>query len=101
MALYCKKNTCIIKRNNVKTPRWFLLSELPSLFTSKKHDSHRRVCEKNKDFCNIVMASGDNKILEFNLYHKSDKAQFLIYADPLRLTLSQPQDIQLDLKRFN
>ena len=47
------------------------------------------------------MASGDNKILEFNLYHKSDKAQFLIYADPLRLTLSQPQDIQLDLKRFN
>ena len=27
------------------------------------------------------MSSEDNKILEFNQYHKSDKASFIIYAD--------------------
>ena len=37
-------------------------------------------CE-NKDFCNIVMPSKDNRILEFNQYQKSDKAPFIIYAD--------------------
>ena len=36
---------------------------------------------KNKDFCNEIMPSKDNKILEFNQYQKSDKAIFIIYAD--------------------
>ena len=47
------------------------------------------------------MASEDNKILDFNQYHKSGKAQFLIDADPLCLSLSHTLDIRIDLKRFN
>ena len=38
-----------------------------------KLESHKRVCE-NKGFCNVIMPSGDTKILEFNQYQKSDKA---------------------------
>ena len=29
--------------------------------------------EKDKDFCNVVMSSGDTKLLVFNQYKKSDK----------------------------
>ena len=47
------------------------------------------------------MASEDNKILDFNQYHKSGKAQFLIDADPLCFSLSHPKDTRTDLKRFN
>ena len=52
------------------------------LYSFKKHklEWHKRVRE-NKDFCNIIMPSEDNKILEFNQYQKSDKAPFVIYAD--------------------
>ena len=31
-------------------------------------------------FCNILIASGGSKILEFNHYEKSDKASFFIHA---------------------
>ena len=37
--------------------------------------------EKYKDFCNIVMPSEDDDILEFNQNQKFDKAIFIIYAD--------------------
>ena len=37
--------------------------------------------EKYKDFCNIVIPSEDDDILEFNQYQKFDKAIFIIYAD--------------------
>ena len=33
---YIVKKLCIMKRHNVKTPRWFLLSKLSSFFTAKK-----------------------------------------------------------------
>ena len=37
MALSCsKKNICIDKGNNVKTPRSFFLFQLPSFFCNKK-----------------------------------------------------------------
>ena len=49
-------------------------------FRKNKLESHKKVCE-NKDFCNVIMPSEDNKILEFNQYQKSDKAPFFIYAD--------------------
>ena len=75
MALYCSKTiTCIIKRNNVKTPRQFLLFKLSLSFrkqTENKLESYKKVCQ-NKDFCNT-------KILEFNQSQKSDKAPFVIY----------------------
>ena len=34
-----------------------------------------------KIFCNYVMPSEDSQILEFNQYHQSNKASFIIYAD--------------------
>ena len=40
---------------------------------------HKNVCE-NKDFCNVIMASEDTKILELSQYQKSDKVPFIIYA---------------------
>ena len=40
----------------------------------------KKVCE-NKDFCNVIIPSENDKILEFNQYQKSDKAPFIIYAD--------------------
>ena len=46
----------------------------------KNLESHKKVCE-NKDFCNIIMPPENKKILEFNQYQKSAKAQFIIYAD--------------------
>ena len=39
-----------------------------------------KVCE-NKDFCNVMMASEDTKISEFDQYQKSHTALFFIYAD--------------------
>ena len=36
---------------------------------------------ENKDLFNVIMPSGSTKILEFNLYQKSDKVPFNIYAD--------------------
>ena len=58
------------------------MSQLPSFFCKKKKklESHKKVCE-NKDFCNIIMPPENKKILEFNQYQKSAKAQFIIYAD--------------------
>ena len=57
------------------------MSELPSFFCSQKNvKSHEKVCE-NKDFCNVIITSEDTKILGFNQYQKSDKVQFIIYAD--------------------
>ena len=82
MPLSCSKTTISIsKTNNIKTSRWFLLSDLPSFFAREnKRESHKKICE-NKDFCNVVMPSKDTKILEFNQYQKSDKASFIIYCD--------------------
>ena len=38
----------------------------------KKLESYKKVSENN-DFCNVIMSSEDDKILEFNQYQKSDK----------------------------
>ena len=68
IALSCsKKNICIIKRINVKTWWCILLFELPLFLQNIKNkiELHKKVCE-NKDYCGIVMSSGDSKILEFN-----------------------------------
>ena len=51
-----------------------------SFRTENKLKSHEKVC-KNKDFCETVMSLEKEKILEFNQYMKSDKMQFIIYAD--------------------
>ena len=36
---------------------------------------------ENKDSCNVVLTSEDTKLLQFNQYHKSDKAPFIIYIN--------------------
>ena len=54
---------------------------MPSFFRSrKKLESYKKV-RKNEDFCNVLMPSEGNQILEFPQYQKFDKAQFIIYAD--------------------
>ena len=57
------------------------MSELRSFFHNRKSIQLHKKVSGNKDFCNVVMRSKDNKILEFNQYQKSDKAPFIIYAD--------------------
>ena len=59
---------------------YYFLNCLYSLRTKNKLESHIKAYEK-KSFCNAVMSSEDTKMLKFNQHHKSDKAQFSIYAD--------------------
>ena len=49
--------------------------------TKNKLEWHKKVCEKKKDFCNVIMPSENTKVLKFNQYQKSDKSSFIIYAD--------------------
>ena len=58
---------------------FYYLSCLHSFTAENKRDSYKKVCE-TKYFCNVIMPSEDTKILEFNQYQKSNKAQFVIYA---------------------
>ena len=60
---------------------FYCLGCLHYFATGNKDHSHKNVYE-NKDFCNIVMPSEDNKLLEFNQYQKPDKVLFIIHADP-------------------
>ena len=60
---------------------FYCLNCLHSFATENKLQSHKRPCE-NKDLCNVNMPSEDTKILDLNQYQKSDKALFIIYADP-------------------
>ena len=54
---------------------FYCLNCLHSFATESKLESHIKVYE-NIDFCNVVMASEDAKILKFNQYQKSDKALY-------------------------
>ena len=49
---------------------FYCLGYLDSFRTKNKLKSHKKVCE-NKDFCNVIMSSEDNEILEYNQYEKS------------------------------
>ena len=86
IELSCTVNTIsIIKRNNVKISRWFLLSELPSLFCQRKQkrESHRKLCE-NKDFYKILVSFEGAKILEFNQYQNLIK-HYLLFTQILNV----------------
>ena len=50
------------------------------LSTENNLKSHEKVC-KNKDFSGIVMPSQKDIILEFNVYIKSNKMSYIIYAN--------------------
>ena len=76
-----KSLTALLRRITPKRHGdFYFLNCLHSFATENKTESHKKVCE-NKDFCNVVMSSEDNKILELNQYQKLDKAPFTIYAD--------------------
>ena len=67
------KTISVIKGSNVQTSRGFYcLNCLHSFATENKRESHKTASE-NKNFCNLVMASEDTKILELNQYQKSGK----------------------------
>ena len=59
---------------------FYCLNCLHSFRTKSKLESHKKISE-NKDFRNIINHSADLKMLEFNQYKKSVKAQFIVYAD--------------------
>ena len=35
----------------------------------------------NKDFCGIIISLGNDNILEFNQYMKSEQVPYIVYAD--------------------
>ena len=82
MALSCSKKLSALLREITSKHYgdFYCLNCLHSFTTKNKLKSHKRVCE-NKNFCNIIMASEDTKILEFNQFEKSGQAQFVIYAN--------------------
>ena len=68
MELSCSKKTISIIKRGITSKHhgdFYCLNCLLSFATEKKLESHKKVRE-NKDFCNVIMASEDNKILEFD-----------------------------------
>ena len=63
---FCSKKAIdIIKRKSKHHSDFYCLNCLHSFATENKHEFHENVCE-NKDFCNIIVPSEDNKIAECN-----------------------------------
>ena len=83
MALSCSKKLSALLRGITSKHYgdFYCLNCVHSFRTKNKLESHKKVFE-NKDFCNVIMPSENTKILEFNQYQESDKAPFIIYADP-------------------
>ena len=63
----------ITSKNNCN---FYCLNYLYS-FRAEKRKPHKKVFE-NKDFSNIMMPSGETKILEFNKYSIFDKGHLLL-----------------------
>ena len=66
----CSCLNCLYSFRTKKIMVIVVVSVVSISFDKKKVESHKKLCEK-KDFCNIVMSSEDNKILEFNQYKKN------------------------------
>ena len=71
-----EKLTSLLKEITSKNNCDFCYLNYLYSFRTKKRKSHKKVCE-NKDFSNIVMPSGETKILEFNEYSIFDKGHLL------------------------
>ena len=59
---------------------FYCLNCLHSFRTENKLKSYEKVCE-NKDFCEIVVLSEKDNILEFSQYMKSDKMPYIIFGN--------------------
>ena len=67
IILQRKKLSALLRGITSKSYDGFYCSNfLHSFITKNKIESHKRVYKK-KLFCNVIMPSGDTKILEFNL----------------------------------
>ena len=73
-----KLSTLLHGINSKHKSDFYCLSCLHSFRTENKLKSYEKVC---RNFCGTVMASGKDKILEFNQYMKSDKMPYIVYAD--------------------
>ena len=82
MALSCSKTLSALLHGitSKHKGKFYCLNSLHCFRTKSKLKAHEKVC-KNKEFCEIVMSSEKDKILEFNQYVKSDKMPHIIYAD--------------------
>ena len=60
---------------------YYCLNSLYLFRTKYKLESHIKVLEKIKGFCNVVIRFEHNKVLESIQYCKSDETAFIIYAD--------------------
>ena len=70
VALSCSKELSALLREITSKQHgdFYGLNCLYSLKTKNKFESRKKVCE-NKDFCNIVMPSGDTKIIELRPFY--------------------------------
>ena len=82
MALSCSNELPALLRGITSKhhSNFYCLNCLHSFATENKRESHKKVCE-NKDFCNVLMPSGEIKMLQFNQYQNSDKAPFIIHVN--------------------
>ena len=80
--LLAVKELCALLREKTSKHygNFYGLNCLYSFRTKNKLELHKTLCE-NKYFSNIIMSSEGIKILELNLYQKSHKSPFIIYAD--------------------
>ena len=67
MALTCSKKLSVLLRGITSESNGISnhLNCIHSFRIKKKIELHKKVCQ-NKDFCNIIMSSGDTKWLEIN-----------------------------------
>ena len=49
--------------------------------TKNKLEKHKKICEKNHNYCHVEMPTKDNNIIKYNQGEKSIKMPFSIYAD--------------------
>ena len=75
-----KLSTLLREITSKQHGHFYCLNCIHSVKTENEPKSHEKVCEK-KCFCQIVMPSEKDNILEFNRCMKSDKMSYIIYAD--------------------
>ena len=82
MTLSCNKKVFALLHGMTSKHKGFFdcLSCLLSFQTENEIKSHEQVC-KNKDFCEIMMSSEKDEVLEINQYMKSNKIPYITYAE--------------------
>ena len=78
--LAVKKLSALLRGITSKNNGDFYRLNCLHFFRTKSQLESRKKVRENKDFCNVIMPSEDNKMLEFNQHKKSDKAPVIICA---------------------